>query len=131
MEAFAARGDKVYFLYEKCYDAAREVAQITGATGICCDVADGEAVKKAFSQIPQVDILVCNAGISVSGLLQDLPEDRWNRLFDVNVKGMYLCIREALPAFFRSSRVRSSQMQSRPCIMRSVPTDASQLWPQL
>lgn len=103
VEAFAARGDKVYFLYEKCHDAAREVAQKTGATGICCDVADGEAVKKAFSQIPQVDILVCNAGISVSGLLQDLPEDRWNRLFDVNVKGMYLCIREALPAFFRKN----------------------------
>jgi 3-oxoacyl-[acyl-carrier protein] reductase len=103
VEAFAARGDKVYFLYEKCHDAAREVAQKTGATGICCDVADSRGVEKAFLQIPEADILVCNAGISISGLLQDLPEEDFDRLFDVNVKGMYLCIRAALPFFFRKN----------------------------
>ena len=43
VEAFAARGDRVYFLYEKEHEAAASVAQKTGATAICCDVADGQA----------------------------------------------------------------------------------------
>ncbi len=97
---FARRGDKVYFLYEKAHDQAKAVAAETGATAICCDVADGEAVKTAFSQIPAVDVLVCNAGICVSGLLQDLKEEQWDRQFDVNVKGIYHCIKAALPSFF-------------------------------
>ncbi len=103
VEAFAARGDKVWFLYEKCHDAAHQVAQKTGATPICCDVADWAAVEAAFLQIPNVDILVCNAGISMTGLLQDMSESDWDRIFDVNVKGMYLCIRKALPALLRQN----------------------------
>ena len=101
VEAFARRGDKVFFLYEKEHAAARAVAEKTGATAICCDVADGEAVKKAFSQIGDVDILVCNAGISATGLMQDVAEAQWDRLFAVNVKGMYHCINAATPAFLR------------------------------
>ncbi len=104
VEAFTARGDSVWFLYEKCHDAAKAVAEDTGATAICCDVADGEAVKAAFARIPDIDVLICNAGISISGLLQDLPEKDWDRLFDVNVKGMYHCIRASLPAFFRKQK---------------------------
>ena len=60
---YAARGDRVYFLYEKNHEAAKAVAESTGAVPICCDVADGEAVAETFLRIPEVDILVCNAGI--------------------------------------------------------------------
>ena len=101
---FAARGDRVYFLYEKEHAAAEEVARSTGATAICCDVADGAAVRSAFSRIPDVDVLICNAGICHSGLIQDIPEDAWDRLFDVNVKGIYHCIRAALPTFFAKQK---------------------------
>ena len=41
VELFAARGDRVFFLYEKNHEAANAVAEKTGATPICCDVADG------------------------------------------------------------------------------------------
>ena len=101
---FAARGDRVYFLYEKEHAAAEKVARSTGATAICCDVADGAAVRSAFSRIPDVDVLICNAGICHSGLIQDIPEDAWDRLFDVNVKGIYHCIRAALPTFFAKQK---------------------------
>ena len=40
---FAARGDRVWFLYEKEHAAADQVAKATGATPICCDVADGRS----------------------------------------------------------------------------------------
>ena len=88
VELFAARGDRVYFLYEKNHAAAKAVAEKTGATPICCDVADSGAVLRAFASIPDVDILVCNAGIMYFGLLQQMPEADWNRLFAVNVGGV-------------------------------------------
>ena len=98
---FAARGDRVYFLYEKNHDAAKAVAEQTGATPICCDVADRLAVNSAFSQIPDVDILICNAGIMHFGLLSMMEESAWDRLFAVNVKGIYNCVNAAMPAFLR------------------------------
>ena len=101
VELFAARGDRVYFLYEKNHAAASEVAARTGATAICCDVADGGAVKAAFRQIPEVDILVCNAGISHYSLMSMLEEAQWDRIFDVNVKGIYHCVNAAMPAFLK------------------------------
>ena len=101
VELFAARGDRVYFLYEKDHAAAENVAKKTGATPICCDVADGQAVKAAFSQIPEVDILVCNAGIAHYGLMSMVDEETWDRIFGVNVKGIYHCVNAATPFFLR------------------------------
>ena len=98
---FAARGDSVYFLYEKDHDSAREVAESTGATAICCDVADTAAVKAAFRQIPDVDVLICNAGIVHYGLMSMMEEAEWDRIFAVNVKGIYNCVNAAMPAFLR------------------------------
>ena len=104
VEAFAARGDKVFFLYEKNHEAARSVAEKTGATPICCDVADGSAVREAFSQIGSVDILICNAGIVHYGLMSMMEESAWDRIFDVNVKGIYNCVNAAMPAFLQTHR---------------------------
>ncbi|MBQ3193624.1 MAG: SDR family oxidoreductase [Oscillospiraceae bacterium] len=101
VELFAARGDRVYFLYEKNHEAARAVAEKTGATPICCDVADGAAVKAAFARIPDVDILICNAGTMWFGLLSMMEEKDWDRLFAVNVKGIYHCVNAAMPFFLK------------------------------
>ena len=104
VERFAKRGDAVYFFYAQNEEAARAVAEKTGATAIACDVSDSAAVEAAFRQIPDVDILICNAGISISGLINLLPETDWDRLFDVNVKGMFLCIKAAMPAFLKKHK---------------------------
>ena len=101
VEAFAKEGHRVYFLYEKEHEAAKAVAEKSGAIPICCDVADYEAVKAAFSQIPDVDVLICNAGICHYGLMSQMTEAQWDRIFDVNVKGMYTCINAAMPAFLK------------------------------
>ena len=85
---FAARGDRVYFLYEKNHQAAKAVSKKTGAIAICCDVADGEQVKAAFARIPEVDILVCNAGICWYGLLSSMEEGDWDlTLFTCTIGG--------------------------------------------
>ena len=101
VELFAARGDRVYFLYEKDHASAAAVAKRTGATPICCDVADTAAVKAAFARIPGVDILICNAGIVHYGLMSMMEEDAWDRIFAVNVKGIYNCVNAAMPHFLR------------------------------
>ena len=98
---FAARGHRVYFLYEKNHEAAKTVAMETGAQAICCDVADGEAVKAAFVKIPEVDILICNAGICQYGLMSMTGETEWDRIFAVNVKGIFHCVNAAMPAFLK------------------------------
>ena len=101
VELFAARGDRVSFLYEKNHEAAAAVAQKTGATAICCDVSDAAAVKAAFRQIGSVDILICNAGIVHYGLMSMMEETQWDRIFDVNVKGIFHCVNAAMPGFLQ------------------------------
>ena len=101
VKRFAAKGCRVYFLYEKEHEKAAAVAAATGATAICCDVADGQAVREAFAAIGDVDVLICNAGICNSGLMSMLDEKGWDRLFDVNVKGIYHCVNAAMPSFLK------------------------------
>ena len=101
VELFAGLGHKVWFLYEKEHDAAASVAERTGATAICCDVADGAAVKAAFAQIPDVDVLICNAGVMWFGLMSMMEESAWDRIFDVNFKCVDHCVNAAMPSFLK------------------------------
>ena len=101
---FAARGDRVFFLYEKNHEAAKKVSEETGATAICCDVADGEQVKKAVAQVGDVDILICNAGICHYGLMSMMDESQWDRIFDVNVKGIFHCVNACMSAFLKKQK---------------------------
>ena len=101
VKLFAAQGHRVWFLYEKEHEAAKAVAASSGATAICCDVADGKAVTDVFSQIPGVDILICNAGIVHVGLMSQMEESQWDRIFNVNVKGIFHCVNAVMSAFLR------------------------------
>ena len=101
VELFAGKGHRVFFLYEKNHNAAQAVAAKTGATAICCDVADSQAVAAAFRTIGDVDVLICNAGIVHYGLMSMMEESQWDRIFDVNVKGIYNCVNAAMPAFLQ------------------------------
>ena len=104
VELFAAKGHRVYFFYANREEAARILAEKTGATAIRCDVSDGADVRAAFARIPDVDILICNAGISHFGLMSMLEEETWDRLFNVNVKGIYHCVNAAMPAFLKKQK---------------------------
>ena len=101
VERFSKAGHRVYFLYEKNHRAAEAVAQKTGATPICCDVSDGEAVRKAFQQIGDIDVLICNAGICHYGLMSMMSQEEWDRIFAVNVGGIYHCVNAAMSGFLK------------------------------
>jgi 3-oxoacyl-[acyl-carrier protein] reductase len=101
VELFAAKDHNVWFLYEKEHACARAVSEKTGAKAICCDVADAQAVQQAFAAIGDVDVLICNAGIVHYGLMSMMDERTWDRIFDVNVKGIFTCVNGAMPAFLK------------------------------
>ena len=104
VKLFAQKGHRVFFLYEKRHEDAQRVADATGATPILCDVADTSAVRAAFEAIGDADILICNAGICHVGLMSQLAEADWDRLFDVNVKGIYNCVNAATPFFLQKQK---------------------------
>jgi len=80
----------------------------TKAQAFRCDVSSEEQVETMFRHISrtlgQVELLVCNAGIAQQKLFTDLTEEDWNKLFDVDVKGVFLCAKAALPHMIREKR---------------------------
>jgi len=66
-----------------------------------CDVADAAEVRRTFQAVVaergRVDILVNNAGIAHVGTVETTSEADFDRVFRVNVKGVYLCSQAAVP----------------------------------
>ncbi|MDX5479359.1 SDR family NAD(P)-dependent oxidoreductase [Fontibacter flavus] len=99
---FAEKGDSVIFL-DYNSNSGNQVEQEMKEKGLDVrflqtDVSDFNSVKTAFDQIPEkMDVLVNNAGISHVGRLEETGEEDFERLFQVNVKGIYTCSHEALP----------------------------------
>lgn len=99
---FASEGYNVYFNYTKSEDAAKKLSEETGAVGIKCDVAKSSEVNEMIAKTGVIDILVNNAGISHISLFTDTSEEDWDKVFDVNIKGMYLVTKAAIPNMIKN-----------------------------
>ena len=86
------------------------------ALAVQCDVADGAAVGKMVDTVLenfcQLDILVCNAGVTWQGLLHEMDEADWQRLLAVDLSGVYHCCRAALPHMIRRKSGRIVTLSS-------------------
>lgn len=98
---FGQQGARVFLLdvnEKQATDVAAEIKAAGGAaTAHIVDVADQKKVVDVFAQTGKVDILVNSAGISHIGKADSTSEEDFDRLFNVNVKGLYNCLYAAIP----------------------------------
>lgn len=87
--------------YNQSEAQALALAEELGCPAYKADMAKAEEVEALFEQTGPLGLLVCNAGICDYGLLQDLPPERWQEIFAINVEGAYRCCRAAIPAMVR------------------------------
>jgi 2-keto-3-deoxy-L-fuconate dehydrogenase len=98
---FAQQGATVYVLDVNEKQAGETVAEIIAVGGKgsahISDVADQKKIVEIFKQIAKPDILVNSAGISHIGKADTTSTEDFDRLFNVNVKGLYNCLYAAIP----------------------------------
>lgn len=104
VHTFAEQGATVHILdlnRDMAEAVAQEVIQKGGkANAYKGNVADQEDVKRVFSPILEkdgIDILVNNAGIGHVGNIEHTTEAEMDRLYQVNIKGVYNCMHAAIP----------------------------------
>ena len=106
-ELFARQGATVHIL-ERDIDAGQTVVAGISSAGNrafahVCDVTQQVSVLNVFRKIKHIDIVVNNAGIAHVGRLDTTPEVDFDRVLQVNVKGVYNCLYAVVPHMRRGS----------------------------
>lgn len=113
---FAREGCRVVVHYNSSEDKAHEVADRVGELGgeallVKGDVSDSGDVRRMTGEIEgrygRVDVLVNNAGSLIERrTLEEMTEDLWDRVMEVNLKSVYLCSQAVLPLMRRQGKGR-------------------------
>lgn len=110
-DAFVRRG-AIVFVADISLDAARETAKELGTLGkahaVQLDVSQSASVVEAFdwlkTEFGGIDVLVNNAGITKDGLILRMNEEDWDAVLDINLKGVFLCTKEAVKIMIKQRR---------------------------
>ncbi len=98
---FAQQGANVHIIDLNNQEGEATVNEIKDADANAvfhaCNVSDQKKVKSIFEHIGVVDILINSAGVSHIGNAENTNEQDFDRLYNINVKGVYNCINAALP----------------------------------
>lgn len=105
---FSAAGYAVALHYHRSEERALALAEeLRGAGGevltVQADVGDWSQVRKMVDNVLdkfcQLDILICNAGVSWQGLLSEMSVEEWRRLCAVDLDGVFYCCKAVIPHF--------------------------------
>lgn len=111
--AFAKEGYNVLVNYRTHEQDARELrdelrALHASAEMVYADVSKRGEVDEMFAYareaFSRVDVLVNNAGVAQQKLFSDITESDWDRMFDINIKGMFHCAQAALGQMISEKR---------------------------
>ena len=98
---FSEKGWRVAFTYKNSREQALALQKETGALAFRCDAGSEQETEQMAGEVLRIfrhaDALICNAGISYTGLLQDMRVSEWDALFSVHVRGAFLATRAFLP----------------------------------
>ncbi|HEY1149897.1 MAG TPA: SDR family oxidoreductase [Pseudoduganella sp.] len=98
---FAQQGAAVHVIDvddAACVQVVREIRELGGVVSAHpCDVTSQVEVKARMAEIGPFDILVNNAGIAHIGKADNTSEEDFDRVINVNVKGVYNCLHAAIP----------------------------------
>ncbi|MFZ3215335.1 MAG: SDR family NAD(P)-dependent oxidoreductase [Candidatus Acidiferrales bacterium] len=117
----AAEGADIVVNYESSRAEAEELASELKASGrralaVQADVAQRADVQKLFAktenEFGRLDILVNNAGMFFPAKFEELTEEQWDRILDVNLKSQFLCAQSAAPIMKRQGRGRIINLSS-------------------
>ncbi|WP_026968114.1 SDR family NAD(P)-dependent oxidoreductase [Algoriphagus terrigena] len=102
VKKFAAEGCQVYFIDTNHVEGTKVQAEISEkglqATFLEGSITDYSQLENLIHSIPgKIDTLINNAGVSHIGKVENTSEEDFDRLFQVNVKGMFNCIKACLP----------------------------------
>lgn len=118
---FASVGMKVVIHYQHSHEAANETARACLESGAqvltaTADVRSKEQLWRMRDKMEKhgmiPDIVVNNAGVAHYGLLQDVTESDWERVMDVNLKGMFLCTQTFMEPMVRQKYGRIINVSS-------------------
>lgn len=105
---FANEGAKVVIAdinFKKAQETAAEIG--TAAFPIKVDVTKSKQVQEmvsgAIDHFGKLDILVNNAGVVRKGWVKDLPEETWDEVLTINLKGTFLCSKAVLPELIKNN----------------------------
>jgi len=109
-QVFARQGSKVIVLDRdevSGQNAVRDIRAAGGEASFClADVSKGGDVQKAVTlaveRYAKLDILVNNAAVQIMAKLVDTSEEVWNQIHSVNLKGVFLGCKFAIPEMIRS-----------------------------
>jgi 2-keto-3-deoxy-L-fuconate dehydrogenase len=77
-------------------------AELPGSSVVVLDITDEAAVNAAFAKIQALDILINNAGVALVGGIEETELADFQRIFRVNVEGMFLVSKAAIPLLLAS-----------------------------
>ena len=98
--SFAAAGAKV--CTARSQDEINAVAQQIDGLAVPCDMVDEQQIRELIdatvSELGPIDILVNNAGAVARLPVHELPTEEWDNVLNVNLRGVFLCTKYALPS---------------------------------
>ncbi|MBN8870957.1 MAG: SDR family NAD(P)-dependent oxidoreductase [Solirubrobacterales bacterium] len=108
--ALAAQGAKVALVARRTERIEKLAQEIAGrghtALAVEADVTDQRqaiaAVERAAGDFGRLDIVVNNAGVMLLGPIHGAPTEEWDRMIDVNLKGLLYTTHAALPYLFKA-----------------------------
>ncbi len=111
-EGFVKAGAKVFICSRKaetCVETAERLSKYGSCTAlpIGADIATSEGrasiVEEMSQRVEKLDVLINNAGALWAAPLAEYPESGWDKVYDLNVKGLFFLIRDLVPMLAKAA----------------------------